>query len=71
MTELKEILNLSINDRIHLVEAIWDSIAEDTLDSDIPDEHKAILDERVKSYKANPDNVLSWEEVKANILKLS
>ena len=65
MTELKEILNLSVNDRIHLVQAIWDSIGEDTLDTDIPEKYKAILDERLKAHEENPSNVLSWEEVKA------
>ncbi|MCF8373240.1 MAG: addiction module protein [Bacteroidales bacterium] len=70
MTELKEILSLSVNERIHLVQTIWDSIAEDSFTDDVPDEHKIILDERLKAHEENPNNIMSWEEVKAHIRKL-
>ena len=40
MTEIKDILKLSIDERIHLVQTIWDSIAVDTEVSEISEEHK-------------------------------
>ena len=64
MTEIKDILKLSIDERIHLVQTIWDSIATDTEMSEISEEHKKILDERLKAHKNNPDDVVSWGEVK-------
>ena len=33
-------------------------------DYEIPQEQKEILDQRLKSYKDNPDELLDWEEVK-------
>ncbi|MGM0567417.1 MAG: addiction module protein, partial [Bacteroidota bacterium] len=30
MTEIKDLLKLSVDERIHLVQTIWDSIAADT-----------------------------------------
>lgn len=70
MTEIKDILKLSIDERIHLVQTIWDSIATDTEVSDISEEHKKILDERIKAHKSNPDDIVSWEEVKKGVKKI-
>jgi putative addiction module component (TIGR02574 family) len=64
-----EILKLSIPERILLVEAIWDSIAEDHQSFDIPEYHKEILKEELIAYNKNPHDVLTWEEVKKSIKK--
>jgi putative addiction module component (TIGR02574 family) len=37
---------------------------------EISDEHKAILDQRLKAYYENPTDVLTWEEVKAKYKKI-
>lgn len=65
--QLREILNLSIPERILLVEAIWDSIAEENNHSGFTDAQKSILSDRLKRYKENPQGLLSWEEVKHSL----
>ncbi|MBN2611216.1 MAG: addiction module protein [Bacteroidales bacterium] len=70
MTEIKNILKLSIDERIHLVQTIWDSIAADTEVSEISEEHKKILDERLEAHKNNPNDVVSWDEVKKSVKKI-
>lgn len=70
MTELKDILKLSVDDRIHLVQTIWDSIAADTEVSEISEEHKQLLDERLEAHKNNPNDVVSWDEVKSSVKKI-
>ncbi len=41
---------------------------EDMSDNcELSDEHKKILDERLLSYRKNPENLLSWNEVKKRI----
>ena len=70
MTEIKDILKLSIDDRIHLVQTIWDSIAEDTEASGISEEHIKVLDERLERHKVHPNEVVSWEEVKQSVKKI-
>ncbi len=70
MTELKKILNLSVDERIHLVQTIWDSIAIETEISDISNEHKKIIDERLIAHKKNPKDVVSWEVVKTSVKKI-
>jgi putative addiction module component (TIGR02574 family) len=66
---LKEITALSIEERIRFVQAILDSIAADQVYSDFTEEQKRELDRRIADYDANPDDVLTWEEVKASIKK--
>lgn len=66
---LSEILKLSISEKILVVQAIWDNIAAENNQYQISDEEFQLLEERYEEYKGNPGNVLSWEEVKANILK--
>ena len=66
-TTLNQIIALSIQDRIRLVQAILDSIAAEQDHLDITDSQKQELDRRIGDYEANPDNVLTWEEVKASI----
>ena len=44
-------------------------VAENEEDYQISDEHKRIIDERLKAYYANPNDVLTWEEVKAKYQK--
>jgi putative addiction module component (TIGR02574 family) len=70
MTEIKKILKLSVDERIHLVQTIWDSIAIDREVSDISAEHKKIIDERLKAHKNNPNDVVSWEDVKKSAKKI-
>lgn len=70
MTEIKKILQLSVEDRIHLVQTIWDSIAVDTEASRVSEEHKLILDERLKARSSDPSGVVSWNEVKKSARKV-
>ena len=62
-----EILKLSIPERILLVETIWDSIAAESKELDIPEYHKQILKEELIAYKLNPHEGSTWEEVKKRV----
>ncbi|HAZ43300.1 MAG TPA: hypothetical protein DDW76_29540 [Cyanobacteria bacterium UBA11369] len=66
---LNEIATLSIEDRIRLVQAIWDSIAAEQAYPALTEQQKRELDNRIDDYEMNPDNVLTWEEIKASIKK--
>lgn len=66
-TTLNQIITLSIQDRIRLVQAILDSIAAEQDYLDLTDSQKQELDRRIDDYEANPDNVLTWEGVKASV----
>ncbi|MCY7286250.1 MAG: addiction module protein [Cyanobacteria bacterium CAN_BIN43] len=64
---LNQIAALGIQDRIRLVQAILESIAAEQVDPDLTESQKQELDRRIDDYEANPDNVLTWEEVKASV----
>lgn len=64
---LNEITALSIEDRIRLVQAIWDTIAAEQAYPDLTELQKQELDRRIADYEANPNDVLTWDEIKAAI----
>jgi putative addiction module component (TIGR02574 family) len=64
---LNEIVSLSIEERIRLVQAIWDSIAAEQAYPDLTERQKQELDHRIDDYEINPDNVMTWEEIKGSI----
>ena len=61
----KQALELPPEERLELA----DSLVESTLPP-LTDEQKAVLDRRWEAYKANPNDVFSWEEVKAELDQL-
>jgi putative addiction module component (TIGR02574 family) len=63
-----EIAEMPIQQRIQLVEDIWDSIAEMPEAVQIPEWHKKELEKRLEAYHANPDKCSPWQEVKKRIL---
>jgi len=67
---MQDILKLSVAERLFMVEAIWDSIADDakTQNMELSDETKKMLDERMKAHNENPTAGSSWEEVKSRLL---
>jgi len=58
-----EILELSISERILLVEDIWDSIAEAPDELAISDNQKTELNARLEAYHKNPSEGSPWTEV--------
>ena len=64
-----DILNLSVSERIQLVEDIWDSIAEVPDSVSLTDEQKTELDRRLEACHQDPTNGSPWEEVLSRIRK--
>ncbi len=66
---LNEINTLKVEDRILLVQAIWDSIAAEQAYPELIDEQKQELDNRIADSDANSDNVMTWLLVRDSIRK--
>jgi putative addiction module component (TIGR02574 family) len=66
---LSDVLELPLSERLKLVEAIWDSIAEAPDALQLSEEEHAELDRRLREYENNPDEGSPWSEVKERILK--
>ncbi|HDR15327.1 MAG TPA: addiction module protein [Desulfobacteraceae bacterium] len=63
----KDILDLSVSERIQLVEDIWDSIAQVPEAVPLTDEEKAEIDRRLDSYHNNPNAGSPWSLVRERI----
>ena len=61
-------LDLSVPERIQLVEDIWDTIAEKTELVELTEEEKKIVDERLEAYHRNPELGSPWDDVYKRIV---
>ncbi|TVM03729.1 MAG: addiction module protein [Candidatus Brocadia sp. WS118] len=69
ITDIPEIAKLSTQEKILLVEDIWDSIALDESAVPIPHSHRDELDRRLRIHESAPGNLLTLEELQARIEK--
>lgn len=62
---LDEARRLSVGERIELVAAIWDTVAEDADTAALPvsDSHRLELDRRLEDRHKNPAAESPWSEV--------
>jgi putative addiction module component (TIGR02574 family) len=58
---------LSVAERILLVEEIWDSIAAEEEELPLSEAQRQDLERRLADYRANPKAGSTWEEVKARL----
>jgi putative addiction module component (TIGR02574 family) len=66
---LDQARKLSVDEQIELVEALWNDIVERNAVPPLTKAQTAELDRRIADHVANPDDVVSWEELKAEALK--
>ena len=66
---LQDILKLTIEERIRLVEDIWDSITEIPESIILTDSQKHELDLRLDEFYKNPSDGSKWDIIKKKILK--
>jgi putative addiction module component (TIGR02574 family) len=64
---LAQIATLPVDQRLKLVQAIWDGIAAEEALPGLSDDQKRELDRRVAELDSNPDDVLTWEQIKARV----
>jgi putative addiction module component (TIGR02574 family) len=67
-TLINELSQLNKNEKLLLVEALWDSIASDPEEVEVPNHHKSILEQRLKTLEEDKKNGSSWKEVRQKYL---
>ena len=65
---MQEILELSVVERMTMIEKIWDSLDKSMIT--IPDSHKRELDRRLDEYKRGETKFVTWDEVKERLAKI-
>ena len=67
-TLINELSQLNKNEKLLLVEALWDSIASDPEEMEVPDHHKSILEQRLQTLEEDKKSGSSWKEVRQKYL---
>jgi len=67
--DIPEISQLSVPEKILLVEELWDSISYVNSEIPIPDSHKDELNKRLARHLRSPGELLSLNELQARIEK--
>ncbi|MCR4412815.1 MAG: addiction module protein [Thermoguttaceae bacterium] len=65
--DIAELLQLSVDERLEIVERVWESLASSGQTIPVPDWHLEELDRREEMQQRNPVAMLSWEEVKQRL----
>ena len=67
VAQIEAILKLDVEERIRIVQLIWDSIADSPESIPLTDAEKVAIDRLVTEDDADPSDVVSWPEAKALI----
>jgi putative addiction module component (TIGR02574 family) len=67
---LAEILQLSLAERIQLVEDLWDSIASAPEEVPVTEAQRAELERRLSEHRRDPQAGLPWAEVHKHFAEL-
>ncbi|MBI5402152.1 MAG: addiction module protein [Ignavibacteriae bacterium] len=67
LTDLPEIVKLSIPEKILLLEDMWENIVSDETSVPVPQSHIEVLEKRMKRYESAPGNLLSLHELRSRI----
>ena len=65
---LSEVDRWPVEDRVRLVQAVWDRLVDQGHEPDLNDELKAELDRRLEAHRLNPRAAIPWERVEAEAL---
>ena len=66
--QYSELFQLTLPERLQLVEDLWDSIAVEAEGLPLSDWQKTELQRRETAYRQNPGLASTWEEAKQRIL---
>jgi putative addiction module component (TIGR02574 family) len=61
---VEDILKLGVDERLRIVELIWESLVTQPEQVSVTDAQRAVLDERLADHEANPHDVISWDDLK-------
>lgn len=66
-TDLSAILELPADQKLRLVELIWESLAAAPSELPLSDAHRAAIDEALVDHRQTPDDVLTLDQILAEV----
>jgi putative addiction module component (TIGR02574 family) len=67
-TVLSEVESWPVDERVRLVQDVWDRLVDQGHEPGLTEEMRAELDRRIEEMDRNPDAGVPWEVVKARVL---
>jgi putative addiction module component (TIGR02574 family) len=64
---IAEIRRLPLNEKLQIMEALWEDLRAHAEDLDVPEWHKEVLDSRRRAVEEGREKVLDWDEVKSSL----
>lgn len=64
-----EIGHLSREEKLRVVEALWEDLSRDAEQVESPDWHREVLDEADRRLEAGQESVVDWPEAKKELRK--
>jgi putative addiction module component (TIGR02574 family) len=68
-TLAKEVNKLTIEEKIRLVEELWDEVAVQTEELQVPDSHKRLLDARLAAHLNSPKTAITLAEFRRRLAR--
>lgn len=67
MNVIEAAKNLPLPERLELLDAVWESIIEEGYDPPLTNAQAEELDRRIEAHKRNPNDVVDWKTIKAEL----
>lgn len=64
---LTEVQTWPPQERLRLIEEVWDGLCDEGSEFELTEELKDLLDRRLAALDADPSDVLTWDEIKAYV----
>lgn len=64
---VETVRRLPLAERIELIDALWESMAQEGYEPPLTPEQAAELDRRLEAHRRNPNDVVSWESIKEDL----
>ena len=64
---LQEVDSWPVEERLRLVEAVWDGLLDAGVEPFLTSAQREELDRRIAALEASPDDVIPWDEVQQHI----
>ena len=64
-----ELSQFSLREKLQIMELIWEDLRSHVDSFEVPQSHKAILDERRRRVESGEAKILNWDQVKHSIGK--
>ena len=66
---LTEVGTWPAEERLRLVQEVWQTLREEEFDPELDPDLKALFDSRLESLERNSDDVIPWQTVEARLIE--